>query len=149
MAEPFARSQEARMTSFPDPAFAREIVDTIKFLAVDAVEKAKSGHPGMPMGAADIAYVLWSRYLRYDPTAPDWADRDRFVLSAGHGCMLLYSLLHVAGFDLPMAELQAFRQWGAKPPATPSSVTPSAWKRPRGLWGRGFPTRSAWRSPAR
>src|SRR6185369_2977134 len=119
MAEPFARSQEARMTSFPDPAFAREIVDTIKFLAVDAVEKAKSGHPGMPMGAADIAYVLWSRYLRYDPTAPDWADRDRFVLSAGHGCMLLYGLLHLAGYDLPMDEIRRFRQWQSRTPGHP------------------------------
>lgn len=107
------------MSTFPDPALGREIVDTIKFLAVDAVEKAKSGHPGMPMGAADIAYVLWSRYLRYDPTAPDWPDRDRFVLSAGHGCMLLYGLLHLAGYDLPMSELQAFRQLGSRTPGHP------------------------------
>lgn len=98
---------------------AREAVDTIKFLAVDAVEKAKSGHPGLPMGAADMAFVLWSRCLRYDPSAPDWPDRDRFVLSAGHGCMLLYALLHLSGFDVPMSELQAFRQWGSKTPGHP------------------------------
>ncbi len=107
------------MNAVPDPGLAREIVDTIKFLAVDAVEKAKSGHPGMPMGAADIAFVLWSRYLRYDPTAPDWPDRDRFVLSAGHGCMLHYALLHLAGYDLPMSELQAFRQRGSRTPGHP------------------------------
>jgi transketolase len=102
-----------------DPHLAREAVNTIKFLSVDAVEKAKSGHPGLPMGAADIAFVLWSRFLRYDPMAPDWPDRDRFVLSAGHGCMLLYSLLHLAGFDLPMSELQSFRQWGSRTPGHP------------------------------
>src|SRR5436309_1084551 len=77
-------------------------VNTIKMLAVDAVEKAKSGHPGMPMGAADYTYVLWTRFLRYNPQDPAWPDRDRFVLSAGHGCMLLYAMLHLAGFDVPM-----------------------------------------------
>ena len=93
-----------------DSRLAEEAVNTIKFLAVDAVEKANSGHPGLPMGAADLAFVLWSRFLRYDPLAPDWPDRDRFVLSAGHGCMLLYGLLHLSGYDLAMSELQAFRQ---------------------------------------
>ncbi len=94
-------------------------VNTIRFLAVDAVQRANSGHPGMPMGAADLAFVLWSRYLRYDPKAPEWPDRDRFVLSAGHGCMLLYSLLHLAGYELPMSELQRFRQWGSRTPGHP------------------------------
>jgi transketolase len=107
------------MSPAPDVKLAHTAVNTIRFLSVDAVEKAKSGHPGLPMGAADVAFVLWSRFLRYDPTAPDWPDRDRFVLSAGHGCMLLYSLLHLAGFDLPMSELQAFRQWGSKTPGHP------------------------------
>ncbi len=107
------------MARAPDAKLAKTAADTIRFLAVDAVEKAKSGHPGLPMGAADVAFVLWSRFLRYDPTAPDWADRDRFVLSAGHGCMLLYSLLHLAGYDLPMSELQSFRQWGSKTPGHP------------------------------
>jgi transketolase len=107
------------MSPAPDAKLAKAAANTIRFLSVDAVEKANSGHPGLPMGAADVAFVLWSRFLRYDPTAPDWADRDRFVLSAGHGCMLLYSLLHLAGFDLPMAELQAFRQWGSKTPGHP------------------------------
>jgi transketolase len=109
----------------PDPRLAREIVNTIRFLAVDAVEEANSGHPGMPMGAADIAFVVWSRYLRYDPGAPEWPDRDRFVLSAGHGSMLLYSLLHLAGYDLPMSEIRAFRQWGSRTPGHPESgLTP-------------------------
>ncbi len=107
------------MTAASDPELSREIVDTIKFLAVDAVEKAKSGHPGMPMGAADAAFVLWSRFLRYDPKAPDWPDRDRFVLSAGHGCMLLYALLHLSGYDLGAADLKAFRQWGSRTPGHP------------------------------
>ena len=107
------------MNAAPTSDLARDAVDTLKFLAVDAVEKAKSGHPGMPMGAADMAFVLWGRFLRYDPTAPDWPDRDRFVLSAGHGCMLLYGLLHLAGFEVSMSDLQSFRQWGSKTPGHP------------------------------
>lgn len=94
-------------------------INTVKFLAVDAVEQANSGHPGLPMGAADVAYVLWSRYLRHDPTAPDWADRDRFVLSAGHGCMLLYALLHLSGYPLSLEDIKQFRQWGSKTPGHP------------------------------
>ena len=94
-------------------------INTIRFLAVDAVQKANSGHPGMPMGAAPMAYVLWTRYLKHDPAKPAWPNRDRFVLSAGHGCMLLYSLLHLTGYDMPMAELQQFRQWGSKTPGHP------------------------------
>ncbi len=96
-----------------------ECVNTIKFLAVDGVEKANSGHPGMPMGCADLAVEIWTRHLRFVPTDPHWADRDRFVLSAGHGSMLLYALLHVAGYDLPLSELQRFRQLGSKTPGHP------------------------------
>jgi transketolase len=107
------------MSPSPDAKLSKTAADAIRFLAVDAVEKAKSGHPGLPMGAADMAFVLWGRFLRYDPTAPDWADRDRFVLSAGHGSMLLYALLHLAGYDLPLTELQAFRQWDSKTPGHP------------------------------
>jgi transketolase len=107
------------MSRLPDDNLARMAVNTIKFLATDAVEKANSGHPGMPMGAADMTFVLWSRFLRYDPKHPQWPDRDRFVLSAGHGCMLLYSLLHLAGFDLPLSEIENFRQWGSKTPGHP------------------------------
>ncbi|MBP8302468.1 MAG: transketolase, partial [Planctomycetes bacterium] len=89
------------------------------------VEKAKSGHPGMPMGMADAAYVVWSRFLRYEPSDPTWAGRDRFVLSAGHGSALLYSLLHLAGFDLPIEELQKFRQLGSRTPGHPEwGMTP-------------------------
>ena len=116
------------MSELIDPKLVRQVVNTIKFLAVDAVQKANSGHPGMPMGAADMAFVVWSRFLRYDPTAPDWPDRDRFVLSAGHGCMLLYSLLHLAGYELPLSELRAFRQWGSRTPG-PSRVRPHRGRR--------------------
>jgi len=103
----------------PDPEIARQAVLTIRFLATDAVERANSGHPGMPMGMADAAFVLWSRFLRYDPTSPEWPDRDRFVLSAGHGCMLLYGLLHLAGYDLSLDEIKRFRQWGSRTPGHP------------------------------
>ncbi|HJW94000.1 MAG TPA: thiamine pyrophosphate-dependent enzyme, partial [Thermoanaerobaculia bacterium] len=90
-------------------------VNTIRFLAVDAVQKANSGHPGTPMGMADMAFVLWTEFLHHDPTAPKWTNRDRFVLSAGHASMLLYSLLHLTGYpDMTMDELQHFRQWGSK-----------------------------------
>ncbi len=100
-------------------------VNTIRFLSADAVQKAKSGHPGMPMGAAPMAYVLWTRYLRHNPADPGWPDRDRFVLSAGHGSMLLYALLHLTGYELPLEEIQRFRQWGSKTPGHPEfHVTP-------------------------
>ena len=89
-------------------------INTIRFLAADAIQKAKSGHPGMPMGAAAMAYVLWTKHLKHSPKDPLWADRDRFVLSAGHGSMLLYALLHLTGYDLHLSELQSFRQWGSK-----------------------------------
>jgi transketolase len=86
---------------------------------MDAVQKARSGHPGMPMGMAPSAYVLWTKHLRYNPQNPQWLNRDRFVLSAGHGCMLLYSLLHLTGFDLPLEEIKNFRQWGSRTPGHP------------------------------
>jgi len=92
---------------------------TVRMLSVDAVEKANSGHPGLPLGAADFASVLWADYLRFDPAHPTWANRDRFVLSAGHGCMLWYSLLHLFGYDLPMSELKSFRQWKSRTPGHP------------------------------
>src|SRR5574338_419314 len=85
-------------------------INTIRFLSADAVQKANSGHPGLPMGAAPMAFVLWTRHLRHNPRNPKWAGRDRFVLSGGHGSMLLYSLLHLTGYDLPMEELKNFRQ---------------------------------------
>ncbi|GAB6933913.1 transketolase [Calditerricola satsumensis] len=94
-------------------------VTTLRTLSIDAIEKAKSGHPGMPMGAAPMAYVLWTKFLRHNPANPKWFDRDRFVLSAGHGSMLLYGLLHLCGYDLPLEELQNFRQWGSRTPGHP------------------------------
>lgn len=94
-------------------------INTIRMLSVDMVQKANSGHPGMPMGAAPMAYVLWTKFLRYNPRNPKWPDRDRFVLSAGHGSALLYSLLHLTGYDLSMEELKRFRQWGSKTPGHP------------------------------
>ena len=97
----------------------RLAINTLKMLAVDAVEQAKSGHPGLPMGAADLAYLLFTRHLRFDPQAPDWIDRDRFVLSAGHGSMLLYGLLHLCGYDLTLDDLRHFRQWESRTPGHP------------------------------
>src|SRR3712207_6027084 len=94
-------------------------INTVRTLSLDAVEKAKSGHPGLPLGAAPMAHVLWTRHLRFNPRDPDWPGRDRFVLSAGHGCMLLYSLLHLTGYDLSLDELRSFRQYGSKTPGHP------------------------------
>lgn len=103
----------------------QDLANAIRALSMDAVQAAKCGHPGMPMGMADIAQVLWKKHLKYNPNNPEWFDRDRFVLSNGHGSMLLYSLLHLTGFDLPMAELKAFRQLGSKTPGHPEcDVTP-------------------------
>ncbi|MGD9077815.1 MAG: transketolase [Desulfobacterales bacterium] len=113
-------------------------INTIRMLAVDGVEKAKSGHPGMPMGAAAMAYILWTRFLRHNPEDPSWPNRDRFVLSAGHGSMLLYSLLHLSGYDLSMEELQNFRQWGSKTPGHPEhGLTPGV-ETTTGPLGQGF-----------
>src|SRR3954464_3851900 len=100
-------------------------IDTIRFLSVDAVQKANSGHPGMPLGAAPMAYTLWTRLLKCNPRNPAWPDRDRFVLSAGHASMLLYSLLYLSGYDLPLEEIKNFRQWGSKTPGHPEyGLTP-------------------------
>jgi transketolase len=124
------------------PAAPNEIttlaVNTMKFLAIDAIEAAKSGHPGLPMGAADVAFVLWSRYLRHDPKNPHWRDRDRFILSPGHGSMLLYGLLHLAGYDLSLDELKRFRQWDSKTPGHPEvHLTPGV-EVTTGPLGQGF-----------
>ena len=111
--------------STPTPALARQMANAIRMLAADAVEKAQSGHPGAPMGMADIATALWTRHLNHNPANPHWIDRDRFVLSNGHGSMLLYALLHLTGYDLPMQELQRFRQLHSKTPGHPEvDVTP-------------------------
>jgi len=113
-------------------------INTIRFLAVDAVEKASSGHPGMPMGAAPMAYVLWTRHLRHNPTDPQWVDRDRFVLSAGHGSMLLYALLHLTGYDLPLEEIKNFRQWGSITPGHPEVHETPGVETTTGPLGQGF-----------
>ena len=97
----------------------RQCIDTIRFLCADAIEKAKSGHPGMPMGAAAAAFTLWTRHLKHNPKNPQWPDRDRFVLSAGHASMLLYALLHLTGYDLSMDDIKNFRQWGSRTPGHP------------------------------
>ena len=97
----------------------KELANAIRALSMDAVQKAKSGHPGAPMGMADIAEVLWRDFLKHNPQNPSWADRDRFVLSNGHGSMLIYSLLHLTGYDLPMEELKNFRQLHSKTPGHP------------------------------
>lgn len=113
-------------------------VNTIRFLAVDAIEKANSGHPGLPMGGAAMAYALWSRYLKHDPATPDWPNRDRFILSAGHGSMLLYALLHLSGYDLSLEEIKNFRQWGSRTPGHPEyKVTPGV-EVTTGPLGQGF-----------
>ena len=113
-------------------------INTIRFLAVDAVQKANSGHPGLPMGAAPMAYVLWTRFMRYDPLKPHWPNRDRFVLSAGHGSMLLYSLLHLTGYNLPLSELQQFRQWGSRTPGHPEYGLVDGIETTTGPLGQGF-----------
>ena len=113
-------------------------VNTVRTLAMDGVQKANSGHPGMPMGMADVAYVLWTRFLKHNPANPAWPDRDRFVLSAGHGSMLLYSLLHLTGYDLPLGELKNFRQWGSRTPGHPEyGLTPGV-ETTTGPLGQGF-----------
>ncbi|NYE30694.1 transketolase [Rhodanobacter sp. K2T2] len=97
----------------------QQCIDTLRFLSVDMVQKANSGHPGLPLGAAPMAYVLWTKHLKHYPSNPEWVDRDRFVLSAGHGSALLYSLLHVTGYDLSLDDIKQFRQWGSKAPGHP------------------------------
>ncbi|HZD40408.1 MAG TPA: transketolase, partial [Terriglobales bacterium] len=113
-------------------------INTIRMLSVDAVEKAKSGHPGAPMGLAPTAYLLWTRFLKYNPRNPLWPDRDRFVLSAGHASMLLYSMLHLTGYDLPLEEIQRFRQWQSHTPGHPErGLTPGV-ETTTGPLGQGF-----------
>jgi transketolase len=113
-------------------------VNTIRVLSIDAVEQAASGHPGMPMGAAPMAYVLWTRHLRHDPADPTWVNRDRFVLSAGHGSMLLYSLLFLTGYDLTLDDLKHFRRWGSRTPGHPERGSSAGIEVTTGPLGQGF-----------
>lgn len=113
-------------------------IDTIRFLSVDAVQKANSGHPGLPLDAAPMGYVLWTRFLKHNPTDPKWFNRDRFVLSAGHGSMLLYSLLYLTGYDLPLDQIKQFRQWGSSTPGHPESHLTPGVETTTGPLGQGF-----------
>ncbi len=113
-------------------------INTIRTLSMDAVQKANSGHPGMPMGTAPIAHILWTRFMRYNPANPDWANRDRFVLSAGHGCMLLYSILHLTGYKISIEDIKKFRQIGSITPGHPEyGLTPGV-ETTTGPLGQGF-----------
>ncbi len=113
-------------------------INTIRTLTIDAVQKAESGHPGLPLGAAPMAYVLWTRFLRHNPKNPKWENRDRFLLSAGHGSMLLYSLLYLTGYDLPLEEIKNFRQWESRTPGHPENVLTPGVEVTTGPLGQGF-----------
>ncbi|MHA2603170.1 MAG: transketolase [Candidatus Thorarchaeota archaeon SMTZ1-83] len=113
-------------------------INTIRFLAADAVQKANSGHPGMPMGTAALAYTLWTRHLRFNPRNPEWSDRDRFVLSGGHGSMLLYALLHLTGYDLSLDDIKNFRQWGCRTPGHPENFCTPGVEVTTGPLGQGM-----------
>ncbi len=115
-------------------------INTLRMLAVDAIEKAHSGHPGLPLGAAPMAYVLWDRFLKHNPKNPLWFNRDRFILSAGHGSAMLYSLLHLTGYNLPLQELQNFRQWGSRTPGHPEHGETPGVEVTSGPLGQGFAT---------
>ena len=121
-----------------NPELDQLCINTIRTLAIDAVQKANSGHPGLPLGAAPMAYVLWTRFLRHNPTNPKWENRDRFLLSAGHGSMLLYALLHLTGYDLSLDELKNFRQWGSKTPGHPEYGLAPGVEITTGPLGQGF-----------
>jgi len=132
---PVTSSAERAQSS---PVLDELSINTLRFLAVDEVEQANSGHPGLPLGAASMAYVLWTRFLRHNPRDPSWPNRDRFILSPGHGCALLYALLHLTGYDLPLEELKRFRQWGSKTPGHPEyGLTPGV-EVTTGPLGQGF-----------
>ena len=121
-----------------DPELEENVVNTIRMLALDAVQAANSGHAGLPMGMATAALTLWRRHLRYSPTNPEWANRDRFILSAGHGSMLLYALLHLTGYDLPLDQLKNFRQWGSQTPGHPEYGHAPGVETTTGPLGQGF-----------
>lgn len=121
-----------------DAAFEDLCINTIRILSADAVQNANAGHPGMPMGAAAMAYTLWTRFLKHNPKNPRWPDRDRFVLSAGHGSMLLYALLHLTGYDLPLEEIKRFRKWGSKTPGHPERGETPGVEVTTGPLGQGF-----------
>jgi transketolase len=125
-------------TTLAPPVLDELCINTLRFLAVDMVQKANSGHPGLPLGSAAMAYTLWDRFLKVNPSSPHWPDRDRFVLSAGHGSALLYALLHITGFDLPLAELKRFRQWNSRTPGHPEYGKTDGVEATTGPLGQGF-----------
>jgi transketolase len=141
-----AASSVARALNLRHESMTAEInldelcINTIRTLSMDAVQKAKSGHPGMPMGIAGVAYVLWTRFLSHNPRNPQWPNRDRFILSAGHGSMLLYSLLHLTGYDLSLEDLKSFRQWKSKTPGHPEHGATPGVETTTGPLGQGFGT---------
>jgi len=126
------------VNSIPDKELENLCINTLRMLSADAVQHANSGHPGMPMGAAAMAYTLWTKFLKFNPANPQWSDRDRFVLSAGHGSMLLYSLLHLTGYDLPMEQIQHFRKWGSQTPGHPERGRTPGVEVSTGPLGQGF-----------
>src|SRR3984893_1460784 len=130
-----ARMQEDTNST---PELDQLCINTIRALTIDAVQKAKSGHPGLPLGAAPMAYVLWTKFMRFNPRNPKWENRDRFLLSAGHGCMLLYSLLYLTGYDLTLDEIKNFRQWGSKTPGHPENALTPGIEVTTGPLGQGF-----------
>src|SRR3989441_2706211 len=131
-------SAKMQQQSDVTPELDQLCINTIRALTIDAVQKAKSGHPGLPLGAAPMAYALWTKFMRYNPRNPKWENRDRFLLSAGHGCMLLYSLLYLTGYDLTLDEIKHFRQWGSKTPGHPEyGLTPGV-EITTGPLGQGF-----------
>src|SRR6201995_4623530 len=124
----------------PKPDLPTLAINTLRTLSIDAVQEADSGHPGLPLGCAPMAYTLWQRHLKHDPSAPTWFDRDRFVLSAGHGSALLYSLLHLTGYDLTLDELKDFRQWGSRTPGHPEFGHTAGVETTTGPLGQGLGT---------
>src|SRR5580765_1015432 len=127
-----------QQASASTPALDQLCINTIRTLTIDAVQNAKSGHPGLPLGAAPMAYVLWTKFMQYNPRNPLWENRDRFLLSPGHGCMLLYSVLHLTGYELPLDEIKNFRQWGSKTPGHPENVLTPGVEITTGPLGQGF-----------
>jgi transketolase len=133
-----ARPQDAATDPTIPGTLEEKAINTLRMLSVDMVENARSGHPGLPLGAAAFAYVIWTKFLQHNPKNPAWPDRDRFVLSAGHGSALLYSLLHLTGYELPMAELKRFRQWGSRTPGHPETGLTPGVECTTGPLGQGF-----------
>ena len=121
-----------------EPEIARLAANTIRMLAADAVQKANSGHPGMPMGMADCAFVLWTQFLKFNPNDPNWLNRDRFVLSGGHGSMLLYTMLYLSGYDVKLEDLKSFRQWNSRTPGHPEVNCLPGVETTTGPLGQGF-----------